>query len=262
MRPDDAELAPADIQALNGRDAVAAFVAHLGYNTNARLVQIKEAMGLTADSLTTQITHIERVASEDGGLFEIYLFELKSVTVTTRQAIVRAFRDRPGDYLLVLTDDYARLDFVLVERYTRDIPAGQQSLPGVPTASRSARVRPRVISLNRRKPDEKVVLRVLRRFSYTEADIFAQYDKLLSAYDVADWSEPYFNNRALFSDYYLSERLPDSLEWSDTQGAAAMTAAYRALRTLYEDVRQEFSKVTVAWRAGWNTATTPPGWTR
>ncbi len=244
MRADDADLTPAAIQALAGRDAVAAFVAHLGYNTNARLVQTKEAMGLTADSLTTQITHIERVASEAGGLFEIYLFELKSVTVTTRQAIVRAFRDRPGDYLLVLTDDYARLDFVLVERYTRDIPAGQQSLPGVPTASRSARVRPRVISLNRRKPDEKVVLRVLRRFSYTEADIFAQYDKLLSAYDVADWSEPYFNNRALFSDYYLSERLPDSPEWSDTQGAAAMTAAYRALRTLYEDVRQEFSKVT------------------
>jgi hypothetical protein len=26
---------------------------------------------------------------------------------------------------------------------------------------------------------------------------------------LAEWSEEYFNNRALFSDYYLNERLPD-----------------------------------------------------
>jgi hypothetical protein len=51
-------------------------------------------------------------------MFEVYLFELKSVTIATTQGIVRAFRNRPGDYLLVLTDDYQRLDFVLVERYT------------------------------------------------------------------------------------------------------------------------------------------------
>ena len=70
-------------------------------------------------------------------------------------------------------------------------------------------MRPRVLTVNRRNPDD-VALRVLRRFSYTESDIFAQYDKLLSAYDVADWSEPFFNNRALFSDYYLTTRLPNS----------------------------------------------------
>ena len=36
-------------------------------------------------------------------MFEVYLFELKSVTVTITQAIIRGFRNRPGDYLLVLT---------------------------------------------------------------------------------------------------------------------------------------------------------------
>jgi hypothetical protein len=36
-----------------------------------------------------------------------------------------------------------------------------------------------------------------------------------AAYDLAEWSEPYFNNRALFSDYYLNERLPDRAEWRE-----------------------------------------------
>jgi len=49
-----------------------------------------------------------------------------------------------------------------------------------------------------------VQFRVLRRFTYAEADADAQYDKLLSVYTVAEWSEPLFNNRALFSDYYLT----------------------------------------------------------
>ena len=45
-------------------------------------------------------------------------------------------------------------------------------------------------------------MRTLRRFSYTEGDTLAQFDKLKAAYEVAYWSEPHFNNRALFSDYY------------------------------------------------------------
>ncbi len=79
--------------------------------------------------------------------------------------------------------------------------------------------------MNRRNPDD-VALRVLRRFSNTESDTFAQYDKLLSAYDVADWSEPFFNNRALFSDYYLTTRLPSSPEWKSSEEAGAMTRAF------------------------------------
>ena len=52
-------------------------------------------------------------------------------------------------------------------------------------------------------------LRVLKRFTFTEGDSAYQWEKLRSAFTLAEWTEPDFNNRALFSDYYLKERLTD-----------------------------------------------------
>src|SRR6266566_1737159 len=239
MLKQDYELTRDEIQPLSSRDALAALFAKLGYDTNDRLIQNVAAMGFTSDNLKSAITHIERLASQDARMFEVYLFELKSVTVANTQGIVRAFRNRPGDYLLVLTDDFQRLDFVLVERYSAEFPKQQETF-GLPSASKQVGVRPRVLTVNRRNPEE-VALRVLRRFTYTESDTFAQYDKLLSAYDVADWSEPFFNNRALFSDYYLTTRLPESPEWKSAAEAGVMTHAFRELRGLYADVRETFS---------------------
>jgi len=242
MLKEDLELSREDIQLLSNSNALAAFFAKLGYDTNDRLVQNVAAMGFTSDNLKSAITHIERLASQDARLFEVYLFELKSVTVANTQGIVRAFRNRPGDYLLILTDDYQRLDFVLVERYTAEISRSQpqETFSMNLSVPKQVGIRPRVLTVNRRNPED-VALRVLRRFSYTESDTFAQYDKLLSAYDVADWSEPFFNNRALFSDYYLSTRLPSSPEWKSSEEAGAMTRAFKTLRELYADVRGTFS---------------------
>ena len=214
MLNDDYELTREDVQDLSSRDALAAFFAKLGYDTNERLVQNSAAMGFTGELLKSSITHIERLASQDGGLLEVYLVELKSVTVAVTRALAQAFRNLSVQQpLLVLTDDYQRLDFVLVERYSALSTAAQKAAALVPAlspaAGRQVGVRPRVLTVNRTNPGA-VELRVLRRFSYTESDSFAQTDKLLSAYDVAGWSEPYFNNRALFSDYYLIQRLPES----------------------------------------------------
>jgi hypothetical protein len=202
---DDYELTRADVQGLSGRDALAAFFARLGYDTNERLAQNVAAMGFSADVLKASVTHIERLASQDAGLLDVYLIELKSVTVSVTQALARAFRNLSVQFpLLVLTDDYQRLDFVLVERYLPSSGVAQEGAPGMPIpAQRQASVRPRVLTVTRNKPGD-VALRVLRRFNY---DAFAQNDKLLSAYDVADWSEPFFNNRALFSDHYLMQHL-------------------------------------------------------
>ena len=165
--------------------------------------------------------HIERIAVHDDGAepLDSYLIELTSVTIAATQGLARALRNRAGNYLLVLTDDYERLDFVLLQR----------SLPGTPASPMAARqvsVRPRILTVNRRNPSQ-VQLRVLRRFTYTESDADAQYDKLLSAYAVAEWSEPLFNNRALFSDYYLNERLPELAEWKERP-----EDAYHILREL------------------------------
>ena len=73
---------------------------------------------------------------------------------------------------------------------------------------------------------------MLRRFTFTEVDEdgdldpYAQFDKLMSAFTVAEWSEPLFNNRALFSDYYLKERLPELDVWNAPQ----LNQAFRDVR--------------------------------
>ena len=74
MLNDDYELSREDIQDLSSRDALAAFFAKLGYDTNDRLVQNVAAMGFTSDNLKSAITYIEHLASQDGRMFEVYLF--------------------------------------------------------------------------------------------------------------------------------------------------------------------------------------------
>ena len=225
---DDRNISVADVQTLATRDGVAAFFAALGYRTDSRQPQSVSAMGITAGPLSRQIEHIERIAVHDDGAepIDLYLIELTSVTIAATQGLARALRNRAGNYLLVLTDDYERLDFVLLQR----------SLPGTPASPMTARqvsVRPRILTVNRRNPSQ-VQLRVLRRFTYTESDADAQYDKLLSAYTVAEWSEPLFNNRALFSDYYLNQRLPELTEWRERP-----EDAFHRLRDLLPRLRQQ-----------------------
>ena len=115
---DDRNISVADVQALATRDGVAAFFASLGYRTDSRQPQSVSAMGITAGSLLRQIKHIERIAVHDDGAepMDSYLIELTSVTIAATQGLARALRNRAGNYLLVLTDDYERLDFVLLQR--------------------------------------------------------------------------------------------------------------------------------------------------
>ena len=225
----DIELGPHDIQALNGADAVAAFFARLGYNTDVRTLQTANNLGITAEGTTRPIKKIELIADQET-LFQIYLFELTSVTISHTRALARAFRNRAGNYLLVLTSDYEHLDFVLLEKY---LPGNQRDAVGI--ATKQVSIRPRILTVERRKPS-RVHLRVLRRFTWTESDPFAQYDKLLSAYAVADWSEEFFNNRALFSDYYLLERLPMVSVWAEDP-----RPSFLGLRKLYQGAMSRFA---------------------
>jgi hypothetical protein len=220
---EDHQLTAQDVRALSSAEAVARFFAQLGYPAETRLPMTPEALGFN-QTLTNAARHIERLASVEGAL-EIYLVELTSVTVAHTRALMRAFRDRGGDFLFVLTDDYRRLDVVLLDREIR---------PG----ARATLARPRVLTVDRRDPD-RVALRVLRRFSFTEADEdgdpdpYAQYDKLQSAFTIAEWSEPFFNNRALFSDHYLKLRLPELELWQTPE----RNQAFRDIRRIFAEAR-------------------------
>lgn len=225
----DIDLRRQDIQVLSSPDAVAAFFARLGYNTDARTPQTAENLGITAETTVRPIKKIELIANQDG-LLQVYLFELQSVTVGHTRALARAFRNRAGNYLLILTSDYERLDFVLLEKY---LPGEKGDTPGL--GLKQVGIRPRILTVERIKPG-RLDLRVLRRLSWTESDPYYQYDKIRAAYDLADWSEEHFNNRALFSDYYLKERLPEFPAWKEDP-----KPVYLRLRDLYRGAASRYA---------------------
>ena len=150
MLPSDFDLRAAHLQTLADREAIVALFANLGYNTAARLEQTAAAMGFS-ESLAREIVHIERIADHEQGELQVYLLEMKRVTIALTQALARALRNRAGNFLLVLTADYERIDFVLMD-------LAQPAKPGG-----SAYLHPRALSLDRRNPS-LVDLRVLRRF--------------------------------------------------------------------------------------------------
>jgi len=227
----DIDISSNDIRDLSNRDQIAAFFARLGYDTNKRIEQTPGNLGILADGIVRPIKKVELIASQDGYL-EVYLFELSSVTVTHTKALARSFRNRSGNYLLVLTSDYERLDFVLVEKYIPD-----DSKPSSPFIQKQVAVRPRTLTVGRKNP-LKIDKRVLRRFTYTESDPFLQYEKLKAAYSIADWSEENFNNRALFSDYYLTNRLQERDEWKEDP-----LQAYKKLSEIYLQASSKFANV-------------------
>ncbi|MCH7687094.1 MAG: Eco57I restriction-modification methylase domain-containing protein, partial [Planctomycetes bacterium] len=83
-----------------------------------------------------------------------------------------------------------------------------------PTAIERVQVVPKTISVNRRTPT-RLDLRILRRFTWTCQDALDQFDKLRSVFDAAAYTGQYFQNRGLFSDYFLRERLRDDDNWRD-----------------------------------------------
>ncbi|MBA3531998.1 MAG: hypothetical protein H0T73_08780, partial [Ardenticatenales bacterium] len=229
-RRNDEPLTVGDIRRLESADEVAHFFARLGYDVDGRLnIPDPATLNLGSEELRQQIHKIERLAVDpvDGDI-QIYLLEVRSVTARLRHEIARRFRERPENVLLVLTRDYETLEFVLLERGV----VHSQSL-GKPLKQT---IRPIPLTVGRLQPEE-VARRVLKRFTFTEEDAAYQWEKLRSAYLLAEWSEAYFNNRALFSDYYLKARLTDvklTKEWAEDVvpvGRAVSTLLVRARAT-------------------------------
>ena len=63
----DSDLTRQDVQALSSADAVAAFFAQLGYNTDARTAQTAGNLGITAESTARPIKKIELIADQERG---------------------------------------------------------------------------------------------------------------------------------------------------------------------------------------------------
>lgn len=203
MLEHDLDLSFSDIAGLTGREETRAFFARLGYPVEMGKETFPDAEGMN-QRLCEAVEHIELLARDDAGLLDVYLIEFPSVTVARINDLGTHFKNRGGWALAVLTSDYERIDFVLFDLQQKE---GRAS---------SVRAIPRRFTVDRRHPgNQRVVLRVLRRFSWTEPDALAQWDKLRSAFAIGEWSEEFFDNRGLFSDYFLIERMPEVTEaWS------------------------------------------------
>src|SRR5271157_382781 len=138
MLSNDYDLKPSGIQQISSTDAVVGLFTALGYNTSARQVMTSEALGF-AESLTREVVHVERVADQEGEL-QVFFVELKHLTVALTNLLARAFKNRAGLFLLVLTADYVRLDFVMLE--TEAPGAGKKSAVRGPQVI----VRPRTLT--------------------------------------------------------------------------------------------------------------------
>ncbi len=208
MLVDDVQLMPPDVRQLENADQVAHFFAKLRYNVDVRRVIPVSVAPYIRDTIRLEVNHHELIAvdpvDED---IKIYLFEVHSVTAKLRNTLAQGFLGTNDEkVLLVLTEDYSDLEFVFIERDKTETQRRGMALK--PTA----RAIPH--NVNRTNP-EPVKLRVLKRFTFSEADSDYQWEKLRSAYMLAEWSEEFFNNRALFSDYYLNHRLKDAAEWKE-----------------------------------------------
>lgn len=183
----DLDLQSSDVQDLTHPGAIAEFFDRLGYRTARRTPVPPAQLGITAEKLLRAIRSIELLAEGEDD-FQVYLFDLQSVTVAHLQALARVFRNRVGSFLLVLPGDrdYSAIDLVFLE----EVLASRQapSTPSLAAPTAQSKRKPRVLTVDRRNPTP-VQLRVLRRFTWTESDGFFQTDKILAAYAIADWSE-------------------------------------------------------------------------
>jgi hypothetical protein len=261
-----------EIQDLTNPQKLLDFFSHLGYNGSTRRLLEQDARGaFRADeigrfhpygSLSEQVqgffTLGERMDREYARPFFVLLYVVSSVNAEVRKEIFQDLLNVGGEFLFVLTDpNFRTLELSYLDREAQamqgQLLAGELGAAPARRTGRAAREPARLRSYafeprNLRWPDarsERVTLRVLKNLDWpAERDIFAQCRRLKGAFDLADWSEEFFNNHSLFSDHFLLDLKEDEAQvWQATTQPGpeqrAFDEAFRELRRLYEDAREE-----------------------
>jgi hypothetical protein len=205
MHKTDLDLSDRQIGELSSADAIAAFLDRLGYPTRLRTPLTAESIGLSGDAAAA-FKKIELLSEDDEQFLRVLFAQPRSLTAKARTDLVRVLRKSNQDHLLVLSSDFETLEFVLLDKRKKE-----QRGPG---GTERIEVVPKTISVSRRNPT-RLDLRTLRRLTWTRPDGLDQFDKLRSVFDTAAYSGEYFQNRGLFADYYLRDRLRDDAAWRD-----------------------------------------------
>ena len=201
----DIDLTTRDVADLASADAIAGLLARLGYDTSARAVLTPAAVGLSGESAAA-IKRIELLSEDPERFLRVVFAQSRSLTAKVRNDLARVLGRSNIDHLLVLASDFDTLEFVFLDKRKRQRkgPAGGERIQVVPKS----------ISVDRRHPT-RLDLRTLRRFSWTCRDALEQFDKLRSVFDAAAYTGEFFQNRGLFSDHFLRDRLRDDAAWRD-----------------------------------------------
>jgi hypothetical protein len=201
----DIDLSSRDVAELATPDAIAAFLAKLGYHTGARTRLSPEAIGLSGETAAA-IRRIETLSEDPEQFLRVVFAQPKSLTAKVRNDLVRVLGRGTLDHLLVLASDFDTLEFVFLDKRKRELKG--------PATSERIQVVPKIITVNRRDPT-RLDLRAMRRFTWTGRDALDQFDKLRSVFDAAAYTGEYFQNRGLFSDHFLRDRLREDPVWRD-----------------------------------------------
>ncbi len=245
-----------DIAGLENPLQVISFFTRLGYATdlerNEKSPEVLRNSLHSRSDLRNKIVGVTQVAhQQDEAHFrlDIYLYELQKITRTIRREIVADMKKLPVNcLLLILADrDFHELEFVYLDRAEKTDQANQFRLTSIweddfddLTASPTEPFI-RVQRVDRRHPSQ-MMAKMLNGLRLQTVDVLAQATFLSTAFDNAETREVFFNNRSLFSNYYLKERLPDNSEWEDAASSAragVFTQIYNALHALYRSGASE-----------------------
>lgn len=201
----DIDLTAKQVTELTSPDALTAWLGKLGFETAARATLTPESVGLAGDAATA-FKRIELLSEDSEQFLRVVFAQSKSLTAKSRNDLVRVLGKSNIDHMLVLAADFDTLEFVFLDKRKRE-KKGPVGVEGV-------QVIPKTISVSRRSPT-RLDLRSLRRFTWTCRDGLEQFDKLRSVFDAAAYTGEYFQNRGLFSDYFLRDRLREDTAWRD-----------------------------------------------
>jgi hypothetical protein len=222
----DVDLTSKEVTELASLDAITAFLAKLGYDTGDRAPLTPEAVGLSGDSASA-IKKIELLSEDPEKFLRVVFAQPKSLTAKVRNDLLRVLGKSNLDHMLVLASDFDTLEFVFLDKRKREQKG--------PASGEHIQVVPKRVSVSRRSPT-RLDLRTLRRFTWTCRDALEQFDKLRSVFDAAAYTGEYFQNRGLFSDYFLRDRLRDDPAWRDNP-----SEMFGYVRDLMRDAQTKWS---------------------
>ncbi|MEO8495621.1 MAG: hypothetical protein ABI614_11165, partial [Planctomycetota bacterium] len=174
----DIDLETGDILELGSLDAIVSFFNKLGYNTDGCAPLTPEAIGLSGDAAKA-LKRIELLSEDSEGFLRVVFAQSRTLTAKVRNDLARVLGKSTTDHLIVLTSDYATVEFVLLDK--------RQKKSKGPGGIQRVQVVPKTISVNRRTPT-RLDLRIVRRLTWTSQDALDQFDKLRSVFDAAAYT--------------------------------------------------------------------------